>query len=67
MQNIIVRRYPVPSDEERASLPPDTHPVSDYWQGWIEPDTLEWIIFIDADGRAVLFDERDPETGAVVG
>lgn len=65
MTNISVHRYPVPSDEERATWPPDTQAVSDTWQGWIEPDDRTWIMFVGADGRPVVFLDRDPETGAV--
>lgn len=51
MQNIAVHRY--------------TNPETG-WQGWVEPDDLSWIIFVDDDGRVVLFDKRDSETGAVI-
>lgn len=52
MQNIIVHRY--------------THPsITRDWQGYLEPDDLSWIMFIDADGIPMVFLDRDPETGAV--
>jgi len=35
------------------------------WQGWIEPDDKSWIAFVAADGRPVVFLDRDPKTGAV--
>lgn len=35
------------------------------WQGWIEPDDLSWIAFIDSSGRPVVFLDRDPKTGAI--
>jgi hypothetical protein len=34
--------------------------------GWIEPDDLEWIVFITDDNKPLLFARRDPETGAVL-
>jgi hypothetical protein len=52
MTNITVGRY--------------THEsVTKDWQGWIEPDDLSWIAFIDAEGKPTFFLDRDPETGAV--
>jgi hypothetical protein len=52
VSNIIVGRY------QNAEL-------RKHWQGWIEPEDLSWIAFIDADGKPTFFLERDPETGAV--
>lgn len=52
MQNIVVRRY--------------HGPITEHWQGWVEPDDLAWILFVAADGTVTMFDERDPETGAVL-
>lgn len=60
MQAIHVHRYSTASDVPEGSVP-----VTDYWQGWIEPDDLSWILFIDVDGRVTMFDERDPVTGGV--
>jgi len=37
-----------------------------FWQGWIEPEDLSWIVFIDADGSPTVFLDRDPVTGAVL-
>jgi hypothetical protein len=31
--------------------------------GWIEPEDKSWIVFIDLDGKAVFFGERDPDGG----
>lgn len=53
MQNVRVKRYSNPETQK-------------FWQGWIEPDDLSWIVFVDAEGHAFLYDERDPETGAVI-
>ena len=36
-----------------------------FWQGWIEPEDLSWIVFIDAAGKPTVFLDRDPVTGAV--
>lgn len=52
MQNIQVKRY---SNSEEIG-----------WQGWIEPDDLSWIIFVDNEGKVQLYDKRDPKTGAVL-
>ncbi len=52
MQNIKVGRY------EHETLTCD-------WQGWIEPDDLSWIAFIQADGVPIVFLDRDSITGAV--
>lgn len=51
MQNIQVHRY---SEKTEG------------WQGYIEPDDLSWIIFVDSEGHVFLYDQRDPETGAVI-
>lgn len=37
-----------------------------FWQGWIEPEDLSWIVFIGADGGPTVFLDRDPITGAVI-
>jgi hypothetical protein len=66
MCNISVHRYPVPTDSQRSVAAPGVNFVSDSWQGWIEPDDQSWIVFIDADGRPVMFLDRDPQTGAVL-
>jgi len=52
MQNISVHRYENSEDTG--------------WQGYIEPDDLSWIIFVDLTGKVYLFDKRDPITGAVL-
>lgn len=52
MQNISVGRYTSESARE-------------FWQGWIEPDDLGWIMFVEADGTPIVFLNRDPDTGAV--
>ena len=36
------------------------------WQGYIEPADLSWIMFVDNDGKPVVFLNRDPQTGAVL-
>ena len=51
MQNIHVKRY--------------SDPTAVGYAGWIEPADRSWIAFIDLDGRATFFLERDA-TGAVV-
>ena len=53
MQNIRVHRYGDPRTRE-------------YWQGYVEPDDLSWIVFVAADGGVMVFLNRDPETGAVL-
>ena len=53
MQNITVHRYANPETQK-------------FWQGFIEPDDRGWIMFVDAGGHVSLFDDRDPETGAVI-
>ncbi len=53
MQNINVHRYSHPS-------------LTEHWQGTIEPDDLSWIMFVAADGKPVVFLNRDPDTGAVL-
>lgn len=52
MQNITVGRYGHES-------------VREHWQGWIEPDDMSWIMFVQADGSPIVFLDRDPVTGAV--
>ena len=37
-----------------------------FWQGWIEPEDLSWIVFIKASGEPVVYLDRDPKTGAVI-
>lgn len=66
MCNIKVGRYHKPTDEERAAVGPDINFPADRWMGWIEPEDLSWIAFIDADGRPVFFLDRNPETGGVL-
>lgn len=51
MSNITVGRY---SDPKGVG-----------WQGWIEPEDKTWIMFVDLEGRPLVFLDRDPETGAV--
>jgi hypothetical protein len=52
VQDIVVRRYPNPSEIG--------------WAGWIEPRDLSWIAFIDLHGRPRFYLNRDPSTGAVL-
>jgi hypothetical protein len=52
MTNIKVGRYSNPETKR-------------FWQGWIEPEDLSWVIFVNAQGRPVIFMDRDPITGAV--
>ena len=51
MGNITVGRYDKPAEVG--------------YQGWVEPDSREWIAFVASDGSPVVFLNRDPETGAV--
>jgi hypothetical protein len=53
MYNIKVGRY---TNEETRK----------YWQGWIEPEDLSWIMFVDAKGKPTVYLDRDPDTGAVL-
>ncbi len=41
------------------------NPQSVGWAGWIEPEDLSWIAFIDLKGAPTFFLNRDPVTGAV--
>lgn len=50
MGNITVGRY--------------TEPASVGYSGYIEPDDRSWIAFVDLDGAAEFFLNRDPATGA---
>lgn len=52
MTNINVHRY---GDQTKG------------WQGWVEPDDLSWILFIDDEGKPYFYGKRDPDTGAVLG
>ena len=52
MGNIKVGRYSNPETRK-------------FWQGWIEPEDLSWIMFIDVAGKPTVFLDRDPITGAV--
>lgn len=53
MENIKVHRYK--NKELQKS-----------WQGYVEPNDLSWIMFIDSKGHVTLHDKRDPITGAVL-
>lgn len=53
MSRIKVKRY---TNEETKK----------YWQGFIQPEDLSWIIFIKHDGTPVVYLNRDPVTGAVL-
>lgn len=50
VQNIEVGRY--------------EQPEAVGYQGWIEPADRSWIVFIDLDGKPVVFDSRT-DSGAV--
>lgn len=50
MQNIVVTRYE----------------VSQYWDGYIEPEDKKWIMFIDKKGRPLFYSKRR-KSGAVIG
>ena len=64
MQNIIVERYEKSSPDVRASWGEGVREFADDWQGYIEPEDLSWILFIDRKGRPVFFPTRS-KTGAV--
>ncbi len=53
MQNVRVTRY--------------QNPKALGWAGYVEPDDLAWIMFIGLDGRPLVFLNRDPVTGAILG
>jgi hypothetical protein len=53
MGNIKVGRYPDPN-------------AVGGWAGWIEDDSRSWIMFIDTEGRPLVFLNRDPVTGGVI-
>jgi len=52
MQNIHVKRY--------------KNPEAVGYQGWLEPEDLSWIAFIDLEGKPVFYLHRDPVTGGVL-
>lgn len=53
MCNIIVGRY-------------ENKELNGKWLGWIEPEDLSWIVFVDANHQAHVYLDRDRETGAVL-
>jgi hypothetical protein len=61
MGNIVVGRY----GPDEGTIEPDGS-IRQHWQGWIEPEDLSWIAFVDMEGRPTFFLNRDPETGAVL-
>jgi len=61
MPSILVRRY--------GEMDTPEGPVKECngdWLGWIEPEDLKWVLFIDSENNPVLFTKRDPNTGAVL-
>lgn len=71
-------RVAVSSRPDLASHPALSSPLSGTypdpadvggWQGWIEPagGVADWIAFVARDGAGLLWTERDPATGAVIG
>jgi len=50
MQNITVTRYE----------------VSEYWDGYIQPDDWSWILYVDKKGRTLFYPKRK-KSGAVIG
>jgi hypothetical protein len=67
--NIIIGRYPRPTDEERAETeersPGCTFP-SDTWDSYIEPEDRSWLLFVEKDGTPLFWPHREP-SGAVIG
>ncbi len=51
MSNIHVGRY--------------KYPKSVGYAGWIEPEDMSWIAFIDLKGIPTFYLDRNPKTGAV--
>jgi hypothetical protein len=59
MKNITVGRYP-------RGFTDGVPNAGEFWQGWVEPDDLSWVVFVRRDGTPVVFLNRDPKTGAVI-
>jgi len=57
MQNINVHRYEPPVLAEDGIG----------WAGYVEPEDKTWILFIGEGRDPLLWPNRDPETGAVIG
>lgn len=62
MTNIKVGRYSPKSKVIDGDI---EKPLTDFWQGWLEPEDKSWIMFIDGKGRPTVFLDRDPLTGAI--
>lgn len=60
MGNIVVGRY----GPNEGTVEPDGS-IRQNWQGWIEPEDLSWIAFIDMEGKPTFFLNRD-ENGGVI-
>jgi hypothetical protein len=65
MVNIQVHRYAPFLDDDGQPVKPAGDPTT-LWQGYIEPETRDWIMFVRGDGQPVVYLNRDPETGAVL-
>lgn len=63
--NIVISRYEIPTDEERAANPGVGFPA-DRWDSVIEPEDRSWILFVAKDGTPAFWPQREP-SGAVIG
>lgn len=54
MKNILVKRYANPE-------------AVGGWAGWIEPEDRSWIVYLDVEGKPLVFLDRDPNNGAARG
>jgi len=43
-----------------------SNPESVGWAGWIEPEDMSWIVFVDLEHNPKIYLDRDSETGAVL-
>lgn len=62
--NIVIGRYPCPTEEERADHP-DAHWPADRWDTVIEPEDRSWIVFVAVDGKPYIWLHRDATGGCI--
>ncbi|MGH9095579.1 MAG: hypothetical protein ACRDXE_10500 [Acidimicrobiales bacterium] len=63
--NIVISRYPCPTEAERSQAGPDVGWPADRWESVIEPEDRRWAIWVGTDGSALFFPERDSTGGAI--
>lgn len=64
MQDIKVGRY---DPEQDVGIKPDGTREPLPWGGWVEDEAQTWIIYLDTEGRPVLYWAQRDEIGGVVG